>query len=79
MNGPEHYAEAERLLARADAETTVPHGDALRAKAQVHATLAHTAATAFPYGSPSSSSAAWREAIHGSEPETPDPFRGVPS
>lgn len=51
MNGPEHYAEAERLITEARGE----HGDnyvdseardARLAEAQVHATLALVAATA---------------------------------
>jgi len=45
MTGPEHYHEAERLLAEvaeSDAETAKPAHDA----AQVHATLALAAATA---------------------------------
>jgi hypothetical protein len=49
MNGPEHYRRAEQLLDLADtyrmdgAVGTAMH---LVAAAQVHATLAHTAATA---------------------------------
>lgn len=42
MNGPEHYAEAERLLEEMDYSTSA---DTLAA-AQVHATLALAAATA---------------------------------
>jgi hypothetical protein len=57
MTGPEHYAEAERLLAERDAVHPVDtfgagsrrHGDHERddmlASAQVHATLAQAAAT----------------------------------
>jgi hypothetical protein len=52
MTGPEHYAEAERLiaLARTDrqglyAHTTDPYAKML-ADAQIHATLALAAATA---------------------------------
>lgn len=48
MNGPEHYAEAERLLALDDQEGGwAPDGSANTAliqKAQVHATLALVAA-----------------------------------
>lgn len=52
MNGPDHYREAERLLA--EAEDRLPYGnlagvtrpEQLLAEAQVHATLALTAATA---------------------------------
>lgn len=48
MNGPEHYAEAERLAALADkALDAVPRWlDQTIARAQVHATLALAAATA---------------------------------
>ena len=49
MTGPEHYREAERLLAEAGAEgaegTYFVRPESLAA-AQVHATLAHAAATA---------------------------------
>jgi hypothetical protein len=51
MNGPEHYAEAERLLADvpdmlANQPSTTPGAIGLAvARAQVHATLAQTAAT----------------------------------
>jgi hypothetical protein len=53
MNGPEHYAEAERLLAQVadvvslnySAQTGEEKADVLAA-AQVHATLALVAATA---------------------------------
>jgi hypothetical protein len=49
MTGPEHYAEAERLLTEA-AGLQVDYEDAsalpLLTRAQVHATLALTAATA---------------------------------
>ncbi|WP_161962360.1 hypothetical protein [Nocardioides speluncae] len=64
MNGPEHYREAERLLALAVAELDqfkagVPHptdvsracsqrAAAVAAVADVHATLALAAATAYP-------------------------------
>ncbi|MFD9905602.1 hypothetical protein [Streptomyces sp. NPDC059063] len=52
MTGPEHYREAERLLAAAieDSHTTFegrdPKADRAIAEAQVHATLALAAATA---------------------------------
>ncbi|MET8978509.1 hypothetical protein ABZX85_23115 [Streptomyces sp. NPDC004539] len=52
MTGPEHYHEAERLLAVAadSSETTYagenPEADRTIAEAQVHATLALAAATA---------------------------------
>jgi hypothetical protein len=48
MTGPEHYQEAERLLgdaSRADGIIVMPNPQAIAA-AQVHATLAHAAATA---------------------------------
>ncbi len=49
--GAEHYVEAERLLARADAEGPASDfGRSLTATAQVHATLAHAAATALAEG-----------------------------
>jgi hypothetical protein len=60
VNGPEHYREAERLLvqaaavpaaasARGDSLVTAQTGHAmLAAEAQVHATLALAAATAYP-------------------------------
>ncbi|MEC4615833.1 hypothetical protein [Tsukamurella tyrosinosolvens] len=47
MTGPEHYAEAERLLALAAEEYDVadPYHTSAVASAQVHATLALAAAT----------------------------------
>lgn len=54
MTGPEHYREAERLLRNVDAASASEIGDhpdvvALAiAEAQVHATLALAAATAYP-------------------------------
>lgn len=82
MNGPEHYAEAERLLGLADsavsanmaASTGESKADVLAA-AQVHATLALTAATAYRYASPGTTQDAWRQAIHGNDPPAPDPWR----
>jgi hypothetical protein len=54
MSGPGHYRESERLLADVD-KTRDQHGDAAveycrrqLAAAQVHATLALAAATAYP-------------------------------
>lgn len=44
VTGPEHYAEAERLLELASADCG-PVDNAIRAEAQVHATLALAAAT----------------------------------
>ena len=48
MNGPEHYREAERLLAAAtlDGGTPTAWAAARLAAAQAHATLALAAATA---------------------------------
>ncbi|MEU7863869.1 hypothetical protein [Nonomuraea sp. NPDC049141] len=49
MTGPEHYAEAERLIDRATHEgghCDPRHGNGIIAAAQVHATLALAAATA---------------------------------
>lgn len=62
MTGPEHYAEAERLLDQADVDARDPMRkyaeDAnVIAAAQVHATLALTATTVF------GASVAWSEAI----------------
>lgn len=72
MNGPEHYREAERLIAQAN---KIQHdqgpgcgSDEVLAEAQVHATLALAAATALtPFanvdnGNPDSDVCAWREA-----------------
>lgn len=55
MTGPEHYREAERLADRAHYFTYGDGADpvtgaALAAEAQVHATLALTAATAMQAG-----------------------------
>lgn len=46
MNGPQHYVEAERLLALASLGDTDPRDVLTVAAAQVHATLALAAATA---------------------------------
>lgn len=56
MTGPEHYREAERLLSQAMTSPDLPgqveewaaYRDSDLAAAQVHATLAQTAATAYP-------------------------------
>lgn len=52
MNGPEHYAEAERLAAKAGAlppeVMPLENRVAMMAAAQLHATLALVAATALP-------------------------------
>ncbi|MDX3019917.1 hypothetical protein [Streptomyces acidiscabies] len=75
MTGPEHYREAERLLAAASASTETTYGgnnpeaDRDIAAAQVHATLALAAATALqgtPTGAmPSTDLTAWRIAASG--------------
>jgi len=44
--GPQHYAEAERLIDEAKQHLTVGRSGRLLAEAQVHATLALAAATA---------------------------------
>jgi hypothetical protein len=67
MTGPEHYREAEVLMADADeAGSITPEGLALIALAQVHATLALAAATALhgsaDAGQPMSDDKAWRAA-----------------
>ena len=71
MNGPEHYAEAERLLALADespsetwATSTGEHKADSIATAQVHATLAQAAAVidaANKWEGQAANSIAWRE------------------
>lgn len=48
MNGPEHYREAERLVDRAESGVRLDPGDPWLLLAQVHATLALAAATAYP-------------------------------
>jgi hypothetical protein len=51
MTGPEHYREAERLLKVVSEHHGVVQGmDRVLAAAQVHATLAHAAATALAEG-----------------------------
>lgn len=62
MNGPQHYAEAERLLELAESTdwTTeqAPYRDPALAAAQVHATLAQVAAIANHQSGESSTSLA---------------------
>ncbi|RPK76398.1 hypothetical protein EES45_23180 [Streptomyces sp. ADI97-07] len=83
MNGPEHYREAETLLADADSsklttyEGDNPEADRTIATAQVHATLALAAATALLDETPRSDSfaayRAWQE-VAGAEPAAqPEP------
>ncbi len=47
MNGPKHYRKAEKLLEEALGQNRPVYND-LVAAAQVHATLALAAATAYP-------------------------------
>ena len=72
MTGPEHYAEAERLLT--DAFDEVRHGDpaeaVVLAQAQVHATLALAAATAVGTAGPDGH--AWAE-VAATKPSTAKP------
>ncbi|MFJ2675076.1 hypothetical protein [Streptomyces sp. NPDC087525] len=56
MTGPEHYREAERLVQLATRHPDSSNATLLTAAAQVHATLALTAATAM------------QAAVDGSEP-----------
>jgi hypothetical protein len=76
MTGPDHYAEAERLLALAERHssgaTYGPEWTLTLAAAQVHATLALAAATAGGTAGPDSR--AWADAarLSVSMPEAPD-------
>jgi hypothetical protein len=70
MTGPEHYEEAERLMRLANLHPDNFPSDnfaQVMAEAQVHATLAHTAATAdlfALYGQVGDESKeAWRKAV----------------
>jgi hypothetical protein len=68
VNGPGHYKEAERLIAVAAEGGRVNDVQAALSEAQVHATLAHVAATvmeaAMRTGAISlSETSAWHEAI----------------
>lgn len=72
MNGQEHWTEADLILAGVPCEYGCPHSGCPHemrqlARAQVHATLAHTAVTAdllALYGQVSDESKeAWRKAI----------------
>lgn len=75
MTGAEHYREAERLLVQADQDvsanmafTTGEQKSDVLAAAQVHATLALTAATAYPaardyYGDESRATQEWAGVI----------------
>jgi hypothetical protein len=48
VSGPEHYAEAERLLGTIEPKTPIDIAAAYAALAQAHATLAQAAATVEP-------------------------------
>ncbi len=61
MTGPEHYREAERLLAAAEVAPDV-HVSEVQQAAQVHATLALAAATAMVGDMTSGEWPGWREA-----------------
>ena len=60
MTGPEHYRQAEALLAEAEHGPSVDTRLALAA-AQVHATLALTAATVATRGIGPEQGSGWRE------------------
>jgi hypothetical protein len=76
MTGPDHYAEAERLLALAERHgsgaTYGPEWTLTLAAAQVHATLALAAATAGGAAGPDSRAWADVAAARLSMPEAPD-------
>ncbi len=84
MTGPEHYAEAERLLALADRHTRgvtyAQEWTLTLAAAQVHATLALAAATAVGTAGPDRH--AWADAaatrLSAGRPETPGPSAPEP-
>ena len=76
MTGPEHYAEAERLLAVADRHTSGvtygPEWTLTLTAAHVHATLALAAATAVETAGPDRH--AWADIAatkHGGKPKPP--------
>jgi hypothetical protein len=71
MTGPEHFAEAERSVLGERCDYGCPHGGcahemAYLARAQVHALLALTAATALPGQHPGD----WEREIWSFGPET---------
>ncbi|MFC1418556.1 hypothetical protein [Streptacidiphilus cavernicola] len=80
MNGHEHYAEAERLLAIAErgstgmTDLTTDEISRMTAGAQVHAILALAAATALPTQRMliTDSLQGWFKAVEGVEPEVDD-------
>lgn len=64
MTGPEHFAEAERLLTVcAGDQRGSPLDDACTAAAQAHATLALAAATYDAMDATDAHRAAWREVL----------------
>jgi len=74
MTGPEHYREAERLLAIAAASTDAPGITAqVTAEAQVHATLALSAAQ----DGPQYAAAELRRFAHGLDPSTTGIYRQI--
>ncbi len=87
MNGPQHYMEAQRHLSRAlhvITDSNAAPADAVMAElhlaaAQVHATLAHTAAFALQLGDADNEAArgefpAWEQAV-APRPPAPPSFR----
>lgn len=74
-SGPDHYREAERLLAEQTKivrhhDDTCPEADRMIAEAQVHATLANAAAIALAAVDPGPLEwNAWRDAAGVSDPE----------
>lgn len=76
--GPDHFRHAEELADEADRRLEHMDWDAAvawAAAAQVHATLAHAAATAL-HGDSLIDTHAWREAAAGTRPETHNPAIG---
>jgi hypothetical protein len=74
MNGPEHYREAERLIAAADQLDTFPSEEyaQLVAAARAHATLANVVATmATGMNFTGGHADEWRQAIGMKEPKVP--------
>lgn len=73
MTGPEHYAAAEELLREIDANqhAAPEQRGALAVQAQVHATLAQTAATAYVVLHDHDLNTEWAGAV--SPPKTPPP------
>ena len=80
MTGPEHYAEAERLLAVADRHTSGvtygPEWTLTLTAAHVHATLALAAATAVETAGPDGH--AWADIAATKPGSKPEPRSGSP-